>query len=136
MGKYWVIEGGENMRDRAKQKVYNLQYRREHAEEISEYNRCKYQANKEYWVEWRKANKDKIYLATVKIRKKYPEKTRARNLAAIAIRTGKIKREPCIECGSPDAEKHHDDYADPLKVTWLCRQCHKNKHRKEVCHHY
>lgn len=49
-----------------------------------------------------------------------------------AIRRGKLIRpEACSECGAacrPDA--HHDDYAKPLEVVWLCRPCHMARHKK------
>ena len=48
-----------------------------------------------------------------------------------AIRDKKLIRpDNCSNCGIlcvPDG--HHDDYAYPLSVTWLCRQCHNDWHK-------
>jgi ribosomal protein S27AE len=56
---------------------------------------------------------------------RYPERYRAHNAANNAIRDGKMKREPCQRCGSKAfVHKHHDDYAKPLDVVWLCARCH------------
>lgn len=45
-----------------------------------------------------------------------------------AIRLGQIKRRPCEDCGDPKTEAHHPDYAQPLKVVWLCRTHHRRRH--------
>ncbi len=62
-------------------------------------------------------------------RQKYPEKYRARTMVNNAIRDGKMKREEkCSECGAPHPHAHHDDYAYPLTVRWLCAACHSKWH--------
>lgn len=35
----------------------------------------------------------------------------------------------CEECGSPAQDRHHEDYAKPLEVNFLCRRCHKGRHK-------
>jgi hypothetical protein len=57
------------------------------------------------------------------------DKARARRLMAHAIHRGKIVRGSCEICGATGAQAHHDDYLNPLKVTWLCF-----KHHREVAH--
>lgn len=65
------------------------------------------------------------------------ERWRARNPLAewahaatrTAIRLGLIQRESCAECGAKDAEAHHPDHRDPLRIVWLCRRDHKARHR-------
>ncbi len=47
-------------------------------------------------------------------------------------RRGKLKPQPCEHCGSPDAQKHHDDYGKPLQVRWLCEDCHMALHAGEL----
>jgi len=47
-----------------------------------------------------------------------------------AIRSGKMERLPCVVCGNPKSEGHHEDYSEPLDVIWLCRKHHKDIHRK------
>lgn len=63
--------------------------------------------------------------------KKYPMKHRAHRMVSNAVRDGRIKRETkCQECGSDFAvHAHHDDYAYPLSVRWLCAACHKQWHK-------
>lgn len=60
------------------------------------------------------------------------EKDKARAQAAVssAIKSGSlINPGLCSECGSNRCvEAHHDDYAKPLAVRWLCRSCHKIWH--------
>lgn len=58
------------------------------------------------------------------------EKILVRQATNAAIRAGKLKRSAeCEDCGSKERiECHHEDYANPLKVRWLCRACHKAHH--------
>lgn len=56
-------------------------------------------------------------------------KSRARSYANVYQRRGRLKPRPCTDCGGK-AEKHHDDYAKPLSVAWLCRKCHLALHRR------
>jgi hypothetical protein len=55
-------------------------------------------------------------------------KANARAHANIAMKRGQLLKQPCEKCGSSKAEKHHEDYAWPLDVDWLCRPCHLAKH--------
>lgn len=64
-----------------------------------------------------------------KQRAKFPEKNRARQLVAHAIRAGLIKRNPCKICGET-AHAHHDDYSKPLEVIWFCAKHHSEHHVK------
>lgn len=45
-----------------------------------------------------------------------------------AIQTGAMVRYPCERCNHNVVDAHHEDYAYPLEVTWLCRSCHKLRH--------
>lgn len=58
-----------------------------------------------------------------------PEKRAAHKAVERAIDRGTLQRQPCTVCGSAEAEAHHDDYAAPLDVTWLCRMHHAKRHR-------
>lgn len=57
-----------------------------------------------------------------------PEQKRAWNKTAAAIRRGKLIPGPCERCGATPAQAHHDDYAEPLVVRWLCRPHHEELH--------
>ncbi len=50
-----------------------------------------------------------------------------------AVAAGKLIRPPtCSKCGkSCVADGHHENYARPLSVTWLCRACHRFLHEKK-----
>ena len=55
-------------------------------------------------------------------------KNKANSFVDYAIRKGKLTRQPCEECGAEKTEAHHDDYAKPLEVRWLCRSHHRQWH--------
>lgn len=40
-----------------------------------------------------------------------------------------LVKSPCSICGDLKSKAHHDDYAKPLDVIWLCRKHHINRHR-------
>ncbi len=41
-----------------------------------------------------------------------------------ALERGQLVRLPCEVCGDKGAQAHHDDYAKPLDVRWLCKRHH------------
>lgn len=93
--------------DVAKHREYNL-------EDIRAYDRKRgARQPKEYLPEWRKAN---------------PNKYKAHTMVNNAIRDGKIVKGDCEVCGSSKSVAHHDDYAFPMKVRWLCQAHHKIWH--------
>lgn len=53
-----------------------------------------------------------------------------RQVANRAIRQGLLVRQPCEVCCAEKVDAHHDDYAKPLDIRWLCRGCHKRHHVK------
>ncbi len=64
-------------------------------------------------------------------RNKYPNKYKAHNMVNNAIRDRKIFRKPCHVCGEDKRiHAHHDDYMQPLNVTWMCPACHSQWHQE------
>jgi len=55
-------------------------------------------------------------------------KANCRSYANVYLRRGKIEKKPCIYCGDPVSEMHHEDYTKPLEIIWLCKKCHKAEH--------
>jgi hypothetical protein len=58
------------------------------------------------------------------------ERENARRRASRAIARGELVPEPCEVCGDEPTEAHHDDYAKPLEVRWLCGPHHDERHRE------
>ena len=61
--------------------------------------------------------------------------SKAHYAVVAALRDGKLKPLPCETCGKTGdgyhrVVAHHDDYAQPLNVRWLCGSCHKHHHLK------
>jgi len=54
----------------------------------------------------------------------------AYRIYALAIKTGGlVKAEKCSKCESTKKILgHHEDYAHPLVVLWLCGKCHRREH--------
>lgn len=42
---------------------------------------------------------------------------------------GILEKGPCEICGDENSFSHHDDYNEPWKVRWMCRQHHMEWHR-------
>jgi hypothetical protein len=70
------------------------------------------------------ANKNRY----AKYREKHPMRIRAYYDVHNALRTGKLKQQPCRICKVPNAEGHHVSYEESLSVDWLCRKCHHKLH--------
>ena len=81
-------------------------------------NRC-IECNREYWAIRRK---------THPLSEKELVKRRVRQIAQAAVKSGKLIRQPCECCGKKLVEAHHDDYAKPLEVRWLCKIHHRAFH--------
>lgn len=60
----------------------------------------------------------------------YPLKAKARAKLQNEVRQGRIIPRPCFVCGEERSEAHHEDYAKPLDVIWLCRPHHNARHNE------
>ena len=58
-------------------------------------------------------------------RKLGPTPYRAREAVKRAVKSGKLIKQPCELCGNEPTQAHHDDYAKPLDVRWLCVPHHQ-----------
>lgn len=125
--------------------------RRKSKDRIREYNKQYLAANPEKRKLWRKKSAPaRRKTAAYKLRKArykrspagkataaraikkhvmlHPDRDKARRLAKLAIKTGKLKRLPCEVCGAEKSEAHHPDYSKPLEVRFLCRFHHLVAH--------
>lgn len=91
-------------------------HRSDNLEKIREYDRV------------RGCRQDAGYLATW--RRDNPRKYAAHQAIYAATRSGKLKPLACELCGDTDTHAHHDDYAFPLTVRWLCAAHHHQWHAK------
>lgn len=99
-----------------------------------------------YKREWRKSHPLSVLLSARKYRrnsgyysvinKNYksnnPEKHKCRRITYVAIKKGiLIRPTQCCSCSVPcKPHAHHEDYSNPMDVTWLCRGCHLKVHGK------
>jgi len=64
-------------------------------------------------------------------------KRTARQEVHKALRQGKIiKPQICEVCGNDRMKRllaHHPDYTQPLKVKWVCDQCHWSFAHPDIC---
>ncbi len=62
-------------------------------------------------------------------REQDPVKAKARNAVWNALRDGRLTRPAACElCGeATKIQAHHEDYAKPLEVEWLCFRCHREE---------
>jgi len=104
-------------------------------------NKCK-ECNKRDTKENRKLKTDKYreydrkrgnrhgYSYVKLFREKYPNKYNAHRKVGYAIKSGNLHKEPCEVCGTTkNIHAHHDDYAKPLNVRWLCAVHHSEWHK-------
>lgn len=79
-------------------------------------------AKKHAQTELGKISKRKRSLAS---KKKFPLKNNARNRTRYYVKVGRIKKEPCKECGELNVQAHHVDYNDAFNIIWLCGTHHR-----------
>jgi len=60
------------------------------------------------------------------------EKLRANALVNKRVRRGRLARPTaCTHCGKEGrVDAHHEDYAKPADIEWLCRSCHMKRHHR------
>ena len=60
---------------------------------------------------------------------RHPDREKARRITRSAMSSGQLTKQPCEVCGLKKVDAHHEDYAKPLEVRWLCRKHHMQHHR-------
>lgn len=93
---------------------------------IDKYAKYEIERNKKkHRKEYRTRNQKKIRLLNA---------TRyiAYKMVSNSIKNGSLINGKCEICGSVNVEAHHDDYAKPLSVRWLCFKHHSELHGKVV----
>ncbi len=84
-----------------------------------EYNKLKYQE----WV-------DRGGLFEYRKRLEVIERVRVGAMVQNALRTGRLKKYPCLVCGEKQVQAHHGSYDKPFLVMWLCQKHHAEEHTR------
>ena len=95
---------------------------------ISEWKRNQKPERRAKKREYSKRNPDLMRRLSAIQRATFPEKKVARTAVSNAVRDGRLKKMPCKVCGVERVEAHHEDYAKPLEVVWLCKKHHAAIH--------
>jgi hypothetical protein len=82
----------------------------------------------EYMKAWKAANPGYMTQKKKEWYEKNRERLKVRDAVKYALRTGKLVRQPCAECGELNVHAHHADYSRPLDVVWLCPTHHNEVH--------
>jgi len=114
------MPNADQFKNREEYNKYFRKYRERNREKMRDYNReynRKYRKEHGYWneINWKKKNIVKVNV---------------NRILQNAIKSGKIKRKPCVFCGKEKTVAHHIDYRKPLKVIFLCHACHYKIHHK------
>jgi hypothetical protein len=107
-------------------------HRADNLEEIKRYDRLRgrtlYRQLK--IKEYADKNREKVNKIKQEWGKRNRLKTRAHLAVRRAVKKGVLEKKCCEICLNEKVEAHHPDYAEPLKVVWLCRKHHGEIHRK------
>ena len=102
-----------------------------------ECNKLDVRKNREKRIDYYRAyDRERGNRQTVEYRRHYresnPIKTGARTMVSNFVRDGKLaKPDACEDCGAAGRlHGHHDDYAKPLEVRWLCPACYHRWHAR------
>ncbi len=107
-------------------------------EYYQEYDKKRYKNDprvKERHMRYRETPQGKaaVRRARVKWEETNAIKKAASTMVGNAVRDGRLtKPDSCEQCGCKPKHLHghHDDYAKPLEVRWLCPVCHKKWHNE------
>jgi hypothetical protein len=82
-----------------------------------------------YLRAWRRRTRDPYYYwhGGTRFEQENRHVAEVRYIVQVARRLGWLKRQPCEVCGDPSTDAHHENYAKPLAVRWLCRTHHRRR---------
>lgn len=105
--------------NKEKMAAYGARWAAAHAEE----RRASHRAHQE-------RNRAKIRRRNAEARASHPLQAAARSAVKSARRAGRlVTPQNCERCGgNVPLHAHHEDYAKPLDVVWLCIPCHRARH--------
>ena len=114
--------GGRDAQCRACRAAYMREWRRRNLEHARAKARLQNRKRRDYFT---------AYYRTPGYRFKHA----VRNVSYWAVEAGLLPRKDrCEHCGAGGKgarlHRHHPDYSDPLRIVWLCTQCHGEVHRK------
>lgn len=58
------------------------------------------------------------------LEKEREQKDQAHRIVANEVKQGRLIKQPCQVCGEKKVEAHHDDYAQPINIVWVCKKHH------------
>lgn len=111
--------------------AHNREWAAKNREKTREYKRAYAARNAEREAKRSRAKNRRMYAEGYRY-KGDRERLRARAAVSNAIRRGQLaKPAACPQCGTTGKriDAHHEDYAKPLDVTWLCSRCHALEHK-------
>lgn len=79
---------------------------------------------------WRHRNAGRVALISSRWVEANRAKRGAHSAVQSALRRGILVRKPCEVCLSSHTHAHHEDYAKPLVVNWLCAKHHAEADRR------
>ena len=100
--------------------------------DVQENYRVKKEQYKAYYAEREKTPMRKAWkiIEQRKQRIKFPIQSPCRQITQRAVKSGILVKTPCVVCGFPKVEAHHENYYEPLNVKWLCLKHHKEIHSR------
>lgn len=132
---------GVNTRCKECHKEKVRQNRKEKSEYYREYDAKRFQNDPRVKMRHKRYQKTEAgKTSTDAARKKWinkkPEARAAHVILGNAVKNGRIQKpSQCSKCGSIERSRkihaHHEDYARPLDVIWLCAQCHHDTHKDD-----
>jgi len=115
---------------RLRNRSYYLAHRDEILSQQPAYRAGRADEMRDYFAARYVAKRDVIVAQQRLLAEKHPERRHANYLLNYSRKKGLVVARPCDVCGAPKVEGHHDDYAKPLDVRWLCRSHHRKLHHQ------